>query len=647
VSLKFVLCCITVAALLSTTPATAGLAAAISADDAIRQRLAAVGLTLLEAPEVAGSWALAAAIDSKHGHDGHPITVIAHDDGAGWRAALPADPAFAGWIDAAPTVLLPEDARAFLRPTSEADRLRAASAATFRGHRLPYPNGWRAFMTQGPSGGFSHQGYWALDFVLPSTEPLTAAVVATKAGVVMFAKDVSNTGGVRAGMSGYANGVVIRHGPGEYSWYWHLAHRSVPPEIQPGRAVDAGTVIGWQGSTGYSSGPHLHFHVSDDFTWPGCSNITGCPGRETRQDRAPWNKTARGVDFDEATNEASWTGCNSRAQCAAEIHSINRIDGGNGAVLHWAQGFTGPEWKAPANVNSPLPAWLVGHANAVRVPTDWLVVLADTSGAVQTVISDVAALPNPTAIASIRVSSVLTITKRVRNDLGVALQYQFGSDDARVTRVLVEDATGAELATATPPCTWSGPLLPPGPAWIRFRLQQRAEGEAQLLAARWPYVVAPCLSTGVFTTHVQPAATHIQVCAAPPDTAEPNDSAAQATPLVLDVPQSHRSASAGDSDWFVFTATAGVTYSFFTTRPENDADPVLTLLDADGVTPLVRNDDALGRSARLTFAATRNGRYYARVTQWDPGLGVCDSGYDIGITTGRVPGDVFAPLIRR
>jgi murein DD-endopeptidase MepM/ murein hydrolase activator NlpD len=56
---------------------------------------------------------------------------------------------------------------------------------------------------------------------------------------------------------GYGNLVVIKHRLGFESWYAHLSSIAA----SPGQWVVGGTTIGYVGSTGHSTGPHLHFEV--------------------------------------------------------------------------------------------------------------------------------------------------------------------------------------------------------------------------------------------------------------------------------------------------------------------------------------------------------------------------------------------------
>ncbi len=59
-------------------------------------------------------------------------------------------------------------------------------------------------------------------------------------------------------------GVVIDHGGGVLSWYWHLKAQVV---VFPGQGVSIGDTIGYEGTTGMSTGCHLHFAINDHGVW--------------------------------------------------------------------------------------------------------------------------------------------------------------------------------------------------------------------------------------------------------------------------------------------------------------------------------------------------------------------------------------------
>jgi len=101
----------------------------------------------------------------------------------------------------------------------------------------------------GPIGdrvGWIPPGRWhtGLDFPEPMGTPIHAAGV----GVVSFAG--FNTGG-------YGNLVVVTHRLGFESWYAHQSRIAV----SVGQSVVGGQTIGYVGSTGHSTGPHVHFEV--------------------------------------------------------------------------------------------------------------------------------------------------------------------------------------------------------------------------------------------------------------------------------------------------------------------------------------------------------------------------------------------------
>lgn len=56
---------------------------------------------------------------------------------------------------------------------------------------------------------------------------------------------------------GYGQKIDIDHGNGYHTWYAHLSKM----EVTPGQYVHKGEEIGRVGSTGFSTGPHLHYQV--------------------------------------------------------------------------------------------------------------------------------------------------------------------------------------------------------------------------------------------------------------------------------------------------------------------------------------------------------------------------------------------------
>ena len=59
-------------------------------------------------------------------------------------------------------------------------------------------------------------------------------------------------------------GVVVDHGGGVQSWYWHMQPRVV---VGPGTVVTSESLIGYEGTTGMSTGCHVHFAVNDHGVW--------------------------------------------------------------------------------------------------------------------------------------------------------------------------------------------------------------------------------------------------------------------------------------------------------------------------------------------------------------------------------------------
>lgn len=137
-----------------------------------------------------------------------------------------------------------------------ADIIRRQQRGPHRGGRLSLLAGSFAWPVSGSiTSGFG----WRIDpFIhrralhtgIDIAAPMGAPVAAADGGAVLYV----------GWMTGYGNVVVLDHGNGVSTVYAHLSSCAV----HPGQAVTRGQVIARVGSTGWSTGPHLHFEVRQD-----------------------------------------------------------------------------------------------------------------------------------------------------------------------------------------------------------------------------------------------------------------------------------------------------------------------------------------------------------------------------------------------
>jgi murein DD-endopeptidase MepM/ murein hydrolase activator NlpD len=111
-----------------------------------------------------------------------------------------------------------------------------------------------------PACPYPHKIHTGIDIA----GPYGTQVVAADTGVVYL----------YPGSIGYGNMVLMIHGNGYSTVYGHLA--GYAPGLRSGMIVPRGTTIAFEGSTGWSTGPHLHFEVrvynvyKDPCIWLGC-----------------------------------------------------------------------------------------------------------------------------------------------------------------------------------------------------------------------------------------------------------------------------------------------------------------------------------------------------------------------------------------
>lgn len=95
------------------------------------------------------------------------------------------------------------------------------------------------------------QGFWWLHPGIDMASPVGEPVRPVMKGKVLL---------VERGRRGYGNHIIIKHGTQYESLYAHLSKTLV----KEGDEVDLDTIIGEVGSTGRSTGPHLHLEIHAD-----------------------------------------------------------------------------------------------------------------------------------------------------------------------------------------------------------------------------------------------------------------------------------------------------------------------------------------------------------------------------------------------
>jgi murein DD-endopeptidase MepM/ murein hydrolase activator NlpD len=107
----------------------------------------------------------------------------------------------------------------------------------------------------------AYDGHTGWDFAMAPPDRILAAAP----GTIIFAGNSDD------GCASPARAVILEHGNGYRTLYWHLSR----VDVELGQFVERGAPLGIAGSTGCSTGPHLHFQVQylgrdvDPFGWCG------------------------------------------------------------------------------------------------------------------------------------------------------------------------------------------------------------------------------------------------------------------------------------------------------------------------------------------------------------------------------------------
>ena len=134
---------------------------------------------------------------------------------------------------------------------------------------LSYPNQVQDYncgnRTYDSANGYNHAGIdmYTFPFHWYQMENNQAWAVAAAPGVIIAKGGIQNDKSCALNGSLW-NAVYIRHADGSVAWYGHLKKNSLTTKAV-GESVAVGEFIGVIGSSGNSTGPHLHFEVYDRF----------------------------------------------------------------------------------------------------------------------------------------------------------------------------------------------------------------------------------------------------------------------------------------------------------------------------------------------------------------------------------------------
>ena len=109
-------------------------------------------------------------------------------------------------------------------------------------YRQPFKKEWP--ITQGYGEKVTSVFHTGIDYGCP----IGTSILASAEGIVMYAAYDT---------AGYGNAVIIKHESEKSTLYAHLSDISV----KVGQTVRQGELIGHSGTTGNSTGPHLHFEA--------------------------------------------------------------------------------------------------------------------------------------------------------------------------------------------------------------------------------------------------------------------------------------------------------------------------------------------------------------------------------------------------
>jgi hypothetical protein len=159
--------------------------------------------------------------------------------------------------------------------------------SSYPNNLLDYNCGTRTYDTE---SGYNHKGtdIYSWPFTWHKMEHDHMQIVAAASGKIVY-KQALNSDKSCSFNSNQWNAVYIEHADGSVAWYGHLKKNSLTKKVI-GDQIEAGEFLGIMGSSGNSTGPHLHFEVYDtdnnlvDPYVGSCNSTTSTSWWEEQQD---------------------------------------------------------------------------------------------------------------------------------------------------------------------------------------------------------------------------------------------------------------------------------------------------------------------------------------------------------------------------
>jgi murein DD-endopeptidase MepM/ murein hydrolase activator NlpD len=165
-------------------------------------------------------------------------------------------------------------------------------------HNTAFPNqitdyncGARSYDT---NGGYNHQGIdyflWPFDHIMMQREQVQ--IIAAEAGTILFKSDGNFDQNCSFCSGCNWNAVYVLHADGSVAWYGHMKNNTLTTKAV-GATVARGEYLGAVGSSGNSTGPHLHFEVYKAQPYTNANLIDPYAGTCNTRNTQSWWQTQR------------------------------------------------------------------------------------------------------------------------------------------------------------------------------------------------------------------------------------------------------------------------------------------------------------------------------------------------------------------